>query len=142
MFHKGQRVRTKILIERFPHFTVQPGKLGTIVSIGQRPSDTSVVQMDEPIKGCENWNNQVHCHTLTELNADFTPEDDDDGNPPFIVGIDHKNVSPLVVLLNIELRNTNLSLDVAEAYNQVFRQLCNGHDNGDHESMAWRRKRK
>lgn len=85
MFHKGQRVRTKILVERFPHFIVQPGKMGTIISIGQRPSDTSIVQMDEPIKGCEDWNNQIQCHTLTELNADFSPEDDTDGNPPLIV---------------------------------------------------------
>jgi hypothetical protein len=72
MFHKGQRVRTKNIVERFPHFTVPCGRLGTIVSIGQRPSDTSIVQMDEPIKGCEDWNNQVQCHTLTELNSFFT----------------------------------------------------------------------
>jgi hypothetical protein len=74
MFHKGQRVRTKKIVERFPHFTVPCGKLGTIISIGQRPSETSIVQMDEPIKGCEDWDNQVHCFTLADLHDNFSLE--------------------------------------------------------------------
>jgi hypothetical protein len=135
MFHKSQRVRTKVIVERFPHFVVPCGKLGTIVSIGQRPSETSIVQMDEAIKGCEDWNNQVHCHTLTELNSDFSPEENVDDGPPVIVGITLKNTGPLIVLLNSELRNKGCSLAHAEAYNQLFHQLTGK----DHESMANRR---
>jgi hypothetical protein len=76
MFHKYQRVRTKNIIERFPHFTCPCGAIGTIVSLAQSPSGTSIVQMDKPIKGCEQWDNKIHCYTLSELNAFFTFADD------------------------------------------------------------------
>lgn len=60
-----------------------------------------------------------------------------------IIYLDQKSIGPLIVLLNIELRNKLLSLDHAKAYNQLFSQLRDddGIPCGDHESMEWRNKK-
>lgn len=70
---------------------------------------------------------------------------DNDGNFLGFVGkvtieLDESSIDDLIVLLNIELRNRNLSSCCAESYNDLFRQLpCDGKLCGDHESMANRR---
>lgn len=52
----GTRVRTTQIIDRFPHFIVRPGMEGIVTICNEQ---TIAVKMDEPIKGAEEWNNEV-----------------------------------------------------------------------------------
>jgi hypothetical protein len=52
----GARVQTITSVDRRPLFEVPPGKFGTVV---RAERDYIAVQVDEPIAGCEEWDNQV-----------------------------------------------------------------------------------
>ncbi len=65
--YKGQRVVTKILIDRFPHFVCTQSKFGTVVGVG----GNILVEMDEKIKGCEEWDNKICCHDIIHFNSEF-----------------------------------------------------------------------
>lgn len=53
---EGTRVRLTKDVERYPHFTARKGAKGTVTESGD---GTVMVLMDEPIKGCEDWDNEV-----------------------------------------------------------------------------------
>lgn len=56
----GDRVCVTETVERFPHFIVEPGLLGTVDCVHD---DTVWVEMDVRIQGCEPWDNQVSFET-------------------------------------------------------------------------------
>lgn len=55
----GQKVRVRdgYAVERFPHFKVPPGAEGVVCVIYR---SGVWVRFDEPIPGCEEWNNEVN----------------------------------------------------------------------------------
>jgi len=56
------------------------------------------------------------------------------------IELDESSIGDLITLLNTELKDPNLSIRCAEAYNDLYRQLpCDSKPCGDHESMANRR---
>lgn len=52
----GDRIRTTEELEFFPHFNLPAGAEGTVVSFDAKSVQ---VKMTEPIKGCEEWNNEI-----------------------------------------------------------------------------------
>jgi hypothetical protein len=59
-------------VERYPHFTAYAGSVGTVV---YSTDDFFSVCFDEPIEGCEEWDNEVV----------WVPEDDDEwADPPLL----------------------------------------------------------
>lgn len=55
-FKAGDRIELTEWVERFPSFQVAPGATGVVTS----SEDTLLcVKMDEPIAGCEEWDNVV-----------------------------------------------------------------------------------
>ena len=70
----GQRVRLGDYgAERFPHFQVPPHAVGTVVDDGSVNGSGIWVKFDEPIDGCEEWDNEVNWYeedpSLTLLEA-------------------------------------------------------------------------
>lgn len=61
------RVRLRQAVERFPFFIAREGRTGYIVEMN---SDLISVRMDEPIPGCEEWNNEI-LFSLPEDQAEF-----------------------------------------------------------------------
>lgn len=53
----GRRVELVRDVERYPDFIAERGRTGTIV---RWEPDMIAVRMDEPLKGSEEWDNQVH----------------------------------------------------------------------------------
>ena len=51
----GLRVRLARDVDRYPHFIARAGATGTVTEIG----DVVRVHMDEPIEGCEEWDNDI-----------------------------------------------------------------------------------
>lgn len=59
IFCAGDRVRLKYGVDRFPHFRVEAGAVGTIVAVGRSNHDEFRVRMDNKIVGCEDWDNEI-----------------------------------------------------------------------------------
>lgn len=58
----GMRVRTNGVVERFPHFSIPDGKLGTVSEVNTddaRGGALVAVTMDENVPGAEEWDNAV-----------------------------------------------------------------------------------
>jgi hypothetical protein len=56
----GTRVRLRHAVDRFPHFLVEAGALGTVSHTpGGDPSGTLCVRMDEHVAGAEDWENEI-----------------------------------------------------------------------------------
>ena len=51
------KVRFKREVHRFPHFIVPIGTTGTLVLL---TNTTAAVLLDEPLRGCEDWDNKVY----------------------------------------------------------------------------------
>jgi hypothetical protein len=52
----GTRVRLSNPVDRYPHFIAEAGSLGTVAS---SDADVLAVELDEPLAGAEDWDNQV-----------------------------------------------------------------------------------
>lgn len=53
----GDRVEVVAEVDRFPHFIVKPGAVGTVT---EKSDDGLTVEFDAEIKGCEDWDNKVY----------------------------------------------------------------------------------
>jgi hypothetical protein len=53
---KGDRVELVEYVDRFPFFQVAPGATGVVTEARE---DLVLVKMDEFIKGCEEWDNEL-----------------------------------------------------------------------------------
>jgi hypothetical protein len=56
----GDRIRLTMDVDRYPHFVAKEGLTGIVLDVN--PNDwpkTIAVQMDEPLEGCEEWDNCV-----------------------------------------------------------------------------------
>jgi hypothetical protein len=52
----GDRVKLKVEIDRYPNFVAPKGAAGTVAEI----TSTHIhIKMDEPIRGCEEWDNCI-----------------------------------------------------------------------------------
>ena len=65
----GKRVRVVRNVERFPHFIVHAGAIGTVSYVDK---DSFCVLMDDTIPGCEQWDNEV---VWMDHEFDQIPED-------------------------------------------------------------------
>lgn len=52
----GQRAKLGRIVERFPHFSIAAGLVGTVT---EATSDLIALTMDEPISGAEEWDNAL-----------------------------------------------------------------------------------
>jgi hypothetical protein len=68
---EGTRVRLTESVERFPHFRVGAGGLGTVTE--NDPANTLCVKMDDPIPGCEDWDNEIVWSQEDESDFDRPP---------------------------------------------------------------------
>jgi len=58
MIATGDRVRLIVDVERYPHFIAKKGSTGIVLDVN--PNDwpkTIAVKLDEPLAGCEEWDN-------------------------------------------------------------------------------------
>ena len=56
----GDKVRLTVDVERFPHFIARKGLTGVVVETGASDWPKSIaVKMDEPLDGCEEWDNHI-----------------------------------------------------------------------------------
>jgi hypothetical protein len=53
----GDRVRLTHEVWRYPHFIAECGQAGTVTYVSH---DMVAVRMDAPVKGAEEWDNEVH----------------------------------------------------------------------------------
>lgn len=58
-FHIGQRVRTTQQVDKYPDFIVPVGAEGVVVAVPDSDNALISVKMDEPVDGCEPWDNEV-----------------------------------------------------------------------------------
>jgi len=69
--YEGQRVVTKQVVVRYPHFVCPEMKTGTVISAPKERHGTIYVKMDEVIEGCEPWDNRIQCHGHDDFDALF-----------------------------------------------------------------------
>lgn len=60
----GDKVRTKLMVEVFPHFILEAGATGVVCEVGSSGgggggSSLVWVKMDKYVPGCEEWVNEV-----------------------------------------------------------------------------------
>jgi hypothetical protein len=59
----GDKVRLTVDVERFPHFIARKGLTGVVLDVNQNEwPDTIAVKLDEPLQGCEEWDNTLLWH--------------------------------------------------------------------------------
>ena len=59
-YYRGQRVRLKRDVDRYPSFIAKKGMEGTVVAIPGPDDMNLAVKMDDHIDGAEEWDNEVH----------------------------------------------------------------------------------
>lgn len=59
-YYRGQRVRLKRDVDRYPSFIARKGLVGTIVSTPGPDHMNLAVKMDEHLNGAEEWDNEIH----------------------------------------------------------------------------------
>lgn len=52
----GTQIMLRRSIDRFPHFVAESGSTGTVLEFS---AEYIRVKMDEPIEGCEEWDNEI-----------------------------------------------------------------------------------
>lgn len=62
----GARGRLRQAVDRFPHFVVEAGSMGTVTLA---TGSLIALRMDEPLPGAEEWDNEV-CWTCDDIAAD------------------------------------------------------------------------
>lgn len=65
----GTRVRLTREVERYPHFTAEAGLTGTVTKFDE---EVVAVQLDDPVSGAEEWNNEIHWYRDQFEDEDFT----------------------------------------------------------------------
>jgi hypothetical protein len=57
----GQRVKTAVNCDFYPDFIIPAGSEGTVIGVDEIGGEVAyiTVKFDKPIKGCEEWNNEV-----------------------------------------------------------------------------------
>lgn len=65
---EGTRVRLTQDVERYPHFVAPQGAKGTVT---KSRDDLVAVQLDEPLNGAEEWDNEVQWFDGMVEDADF-----------------------------------------------------------------------
>lgn len=53
----GTRVRLTRDVERYPHFVAEAGMEGTVTEVSE---ERVAVQLDDPVPGAEEWDNEIH----------------------------------------------------------------------------------
>ena len=53
------RVRLTVDVERFPYFIAKKGMTGTVTQHDIGKHGSIYVKLDEPLEGCEEWNNEL-----------------------------------------------------------------------------------
>lgn len=70
-FPLGTRVRLRRDVERFPHFIAPAGATGTVSYVDR---EMTAVHMDEPIPGCEDWENEIMWYEMSTGPDDMAAE--------------------------------------------------------------------
>jgi hypothetical protein len=56
----GDRVRLTVDVDRYPHFLAKKGLTGIVLDTNASDWPKSIaVKMDEPLEGCEEWDNTI-----------------------------------------------------------------------------------
>lgn len=57
--HVGDRIKLSVIIDRFPHFSVEAGATGTVNTVDARRHGGISVKMDAVIDGAKEWDNCI-----------------------------------------------------------------------------------
>ena len=78
-FVPGARVRTTRELDRYPHFIVEAGSVGTVVDVGD--PTLFAVRLDDVVPGAEDWSNEVHWSNGDSPHDDLELVDEQPADP-------------------------------------------------------------
>lgn len=78
-FVPGARVRTTRELDRYPHFIVEAGSVGTVVDVGD--PTLFAVKLDDEVPGADDWGNEVHWSNGDSPHDDLELVDEQPADP-------------------------------------------------------------